>query len=89
MISAIIIVGILLVGFAVTLSVEKSPHIDRIPEYFAIALITSMVMAISILAENDITGKTYKDGFIDAKIGKQTYVLEVQLDSTRIWVKND
>ena len=29
----------------------------------------------------------YKQGYIDAKTGKKAYTLEIQPDSTKIWVK--
>ena len=41
-----------------------------------------------LLADNLLNPRfstQYKKGFVDAKIGKENYRLEVQSDSTRVW----
>ena len=62
---------------------------DRNRERATIAMVTAFSIVIIIaIEETQGTKIFYKQGFVDAKTGKQTFVLETQPDSTRIWIKN-
>lgn len=55
-----------------------------------VCMIVGFVLGATIIIITEIPTATqdgYKSGFIDAKIGKDTYILETQPDSTRIWIK--